>query len=437
MGAERPTIVFFPEGAHGPTNNCIGIGRILAQRGARVVFVVEESFAGTLEAKGFEERLMRLQPPPDKPEEPGQFWKDFIADTAPHFRESTFEQIQTLIRPIWQSLIDGAVYVEPRLREIFAELRPDVIVEDNVVAFPAVVTAGCPWVRIVSCNPLEIPDPDLPPALSGLPTADRSQWEDWRDEYWRHHADLHASFDEFVRSSGAPPLPERQFIWESPYLNLYLYPGELDYPRSQPLAPTWHRIDSSVRDTEPPFELPEQLRGEGKLVYVSLGSLGSAEPELMNRLVRLFAATPHRVIISLGPQKGQLPLPDNVWGDEYLPQPSILPLVDAVVTHGGNNTTTECMHFGKPMIVLPLFWDQHDNAQRVQECDFGYRLDSYGFSDEEFSQALDDLLANEERRARLRRASTRIQAVDGRRRAAELIERLAREKRPITRPGAS
>jgi MGT family glycosyltransferase len=436
MSAERPTIVFFPEGAYGPTNNCIGIGRILAQRGARVVFVVEESFAGTLEAKGFEERLMRLQPPPEQPEEPGQFWKDFIANTAPHFRESTFEQIRTLIRPIWQSLIDGAVYVEPRLQEIFAELRPDVIVEDNVVAFPAVVTAGCPWVRIVSCNPLEIPDPDLPPALSGLPTSDRSQWETWREEYWRHHADLHAGFDEFVRSSGAPPLPERQFIWESPYLNLYLYPEELDYPRSRPLAPTWHRIDSSVRDTEPPFELPEQLRGEGKLVYVSLGSLGSAEPELMNRLVRLFAATPHRVIISLGPQKGQIALPGNVWGDEYLPQPSILPLVDAVVTHGGNNTTTECMHFGKPMIVLPLFWDQHDNAQRVQERDFGYRLDSYGFSDEEFYRALDDLLANEERRERLRRASARIQSVDGRRRAADLIERLAREKRPLARSTA-
>lgn len=436
MGADRPTIVFFPEGAHGPTNNCIGIGRILAQRGARVVFVVEESFAGTLEAKGFEERLMRLQPPPDKPEEPGQFWKDFIANTAPHFRESTFEQIQTLIRPIWQSLIDGAVYVEPRLREIFAELQPDVIVEDNVVAFPAVVTAGCPWVRIVSCNPLEIPDPDLPPALSGLPTGDRSQWETWREEYWKHHADLHAGFDEFVRSSGAPPLPERQFIWESPYLNLYLYPEELDYPRSRPLAPTWHRIDSSVRDTEPPFELPEQLQGEGKLIYVSLGSLGSAEPELMNRLVRLFAATPHRVIISLGPQKGQIALPDNVWGDEYLPQPSILPLVDAVVTHGGNNTTTECMHFGKPMIVLPLFWDQHDNAQRVQECDFGYRLDSYGFSDQQFYQALDDLLANEERRERLRQASARIQSVDGRRKAAELIEQLARERRPLARPAA-
>lgn len=158
----QPTVVFFPEGAYGPTNNCIGIGRALQELGVRVVFVVEESFAGTLEAKGFEERLMRLTPPPEQPEEPGQFWKDFIANTAPHFRESTLEQIHTLIAPIWESLIDGALYVEPRLREIFAELRPDVIVEDNVVAFPAVVTAGVPWVRIVSCNPLEISDPNLP-----------------------------------------------------------------------------------------------------------------------------------------------------------------------------------------------------------------------------------------------------------------------------------
>ena len=58
------TIVFFPEGAFGPTNNCVGIGNVLRARGHRVVFVIEESFAGTLEAKGFEERLMRHGPPP-------------------------------------------------------------------------------------------------------------------------------------------------------------------------------------------------------------------------------------------------------------------------------------------------------------------------------------------------------------------------------------
>ena len=67
------TIVFFPEGAFGPTNNCVGIGEVLRERGHRVVFVVEESFAGTLSERGFEERLMRLAPAPEVPEEPGQF----------------------------------------------------------------------------------------------------------------------------------------------------------------------------------------------------------------------------------------------------------------------------------------------------------------------------------------------------------------------------
>ena len=174
------TIVFFPEGAFGPTNNCIGIGDVLRRRGHRIVFVVEESFAGTLEAKGFEERLIRLAPPPDEPDEPGQFWKDFVRDTAPVFRTSTLDQLAGFIAPAWQALADGARYSHDRLSEIFAELAPDAIVEDNVVAFPAIPASGRPWVRIVSCNPLELEDPALPPRFSGLPVDDDTEWDAFR-----------------------------------------------------------------------------------------------------------------------------------------------------------------------------------------------------------------------------------------------------------------
>src|SRR5919112_2021490 len=146
------TIVFFPEGAYGPTNNCVGIGDVLRRRGHRVVFVLEESFAGTLEAKGFEERIMRLTPPPEVEEAPGQFWKDFIRDTAPVFRKPTIAQLEEFIAPTFEALVEGAMYVDGRLREIIDELQPDIVVEDNVVAFPALSASGRPWARIVSCN---------------------------------------------------------------------------------------------------------------------------------------------------------------------------------------------------------------------------------------------------------------------------------------------
>ncbi|MEO5885156.1 MAG: nucleotide disphospho-sugar-binding domain-containing protein, partial [Candidatus Limnocylindrales bacterium] len=407
------TIVFFPESAFGPTNNCVGIGNVLRERGHRVVFVVEESFTGTLEAKGFEERTMRLNPPPAEPEVPGQFWIDFIRDTAPVFRKPTIEQLGEFIAPTWQALIDGAKYVNPRLTEIFDELAPDVIVEDNVVGFPAIAASGRPWVRIVSCSPLEVKDARLAPFSSGFPAADTREWPAFLEEVRRTHGEMWTDFDAFYREHGDSGLAYGDlgpdFIAESPYLNLYSYPTEADYARAVPLGPTWHRLDSTVRGADAAWELPDRLaERDGALIYLSLGSLGSADVGLMQRLVDLLATTEHRVIVSKGPLADEITLHDNQVGEAFLPQPAILPQVDLVITHGGNNTVTEAFHHGKPMIVLPLFWDQVDNAQRVEETGFGRRLSTYGFRDEELTDAIDELLADEPLAARLAAMSKRI-----------------------------
>jgi MGT family glycosyltransferase len=419
------TFVFFPEGAFGPTNNCVGIGDVLRRRGHHVVFIVEESFAGTLEAKGFEERLMRLAAPPDEPEMPGQFWKDFIRDTAPVFRRPTIDQLEGFIRPTWQALCDGARYVEPLLREILDELQPDVIVEDNVVGFPALPASGKPWARIVSCNPLELKDPDVPPVFSGYPSADRSGWDEFRAEYDRTHRPLWQEFDAFMRDSGAPALPELEFMHESPYLNLYLYPAEADYPRARPLAERWQRLDSCVRATDEEWPELADFAGDGALLYLSLGSLGSADVDLMRRLVETLAGTPHRYVVSKGPQHDDYQLADNMRGAELLPQTTILPHVDLVITHGGNNTVTESFYFGKPMIVLPLFWDQYDNAQRVDELSFGMRLDTYGHEPDELRTAVTRLLEDDLARGRLASIAERLQATPGTVTAAERLEQLA------------
>jgi MGT family glycosyltransferase len=420
----RPrTIVFFPESAYGPTNNCVGIGDVLRRRGHRVVFIIEESFAGALEAKGFEERLMRLTPPSNAEEDPGEFWKDYIRETAPVFRKPTIEQLEGFIAPTFGALIDGAKHVDGRLAEIIDEVQPDVLVEDNVVSFPALLASGRPWVRIVSCNPAEMRDRAVPPTFSGYATGQRSAWNAYRREFARSLSEMHAGFDEFCRERGAPALPELEFIHESPWLNLWIYPREVDYPRDEPLGPTWHNLEASVRDTDTAWEPPAQPDGDDRpLVYLSLGSLASGDLELMRGLVDSLAGRPYRVIVSKGPQHEELELADNMAGEEFLPQTSVLPHVDLVITHGGNNTVTESLYFGKPMVVLPVFWDQYDNAQRMHETGYGIRLDTYGHEPSELPAAIDGLVADDDLRERLAAVSSRLQAAPGTVRAADLIE---------------
>ncbi|MCD0449619.1 glycosyl transferase [Actinocorallia sp. API 0066] len=423
--AKKLTVLFMPESAYGPTNNCIGIGDVLRGRGHRVVFAAEASWRGKLTPLGFEEDLVDLAPPPEEEVEldAGQFWKDFIRASAPEFRKSTLEQLDTSVRPIWEELIAGVRYCEPQLREIIARVRPDIIVEDNVITFPALETAGVPFIRIVSCNPLEIPDAGIAPVFSGLPQDDSSEWAAFRAEYDRTHRAVWEEFNAWVVEQGAAPLPDLEFVHEGA-LNLYVYPEIADYPRA--LGPTWHRLDSSVRGTDEPFELPETLRdGEGSLIYFSLGSLGSADVELMRRVISVLGRTPHRYIVSKGPLHAEIELADNMWGAEFVPQTKVIPLVDLVITHGGNNTTTESLHFGKPMILLPLFWDQYDNAQRVHELGLGVRLDTYRFTDAELTGAIERLLGDAALRARLDAAGAEIRRRDGLTLAADLIERTA------------
>ena len=236
--------------------------------------------------------------------------------------------------------------------------------------------------------------------LQGLPDAllergaDRSEWEAFRTEYRRIHRDLLDEHNAFRRSVGADPCPPDEFNTHSPWLNLYLYPEAADYDRAEPLDPTWHRLQSTVRTGEASFDVDEHVPGDGKLIYLSLGSLGCMDVGLMQRLIDVLAGTEHRTIVSMGPLKEKMTLGPRMYGDQFLPQPSILPQCDLLITHGGNNTTCEGFHFGLPMIALPLFWDQYDNAQRLEETGFGRRLPTYDWTPDRLTSAIDSLLGD-------------------------------------------
>src|SRR3954463_11921915 len=130
----------------------------------------------------------------------------------------------------------------------------------------------------------------------------------------------------------------------------------------------------------------------------------------MQRLIDVLAPRGHRVVVSLGPRHDELSLPEGMTGAEFLPQPAVLPHADLALPHAGNNTVTECFHFGRPMLCLPIFWDQHDNATRVQETGFGRRLETYHVAAGELTAALDAVLADRVMHERLSAVSRRLAA---------------------------
>ena len=74
-----------------------------------------------------------------------------------------------------------------------------------------------------------------------------------------------------------------------------------------------------------------------------------------------------------------------------------------------------------------MFWDQYDNAQRMDELGFGKRLATYAFTDEEMVAALDSLLADSDLHARMAANAAAIQARKGTEVGADVIEKVARD----------
>ena len=419
------TVVFFPEAAFGPALNCVGIAQACRDLGDRPVFVADRSFAGVFSKYGFEERLLTMSEPMDALRA-SQFWKDFIASHLPHFRLSPIEQLATYVVPVWEAVVDSAVYVERELQEALREIRPDLVCVDNIILFPAITRAGCPWIRIISCSENEIPDPDIPPHLSGCGAADRGCSAAFEAEFQRLIRPCHDRYNRFLVSLDLPPYPPGQFFETSPNLNLLLYPEPLAYRRRYPLDPArFQYLEGCVR-SERQYEVPRfALHEDRPLLYVSFGSLGAADVDLYKRLIGLLGRLPYRVLVSVGDYlSAYTDLPGNVRVEAFFPQPAVLPHCDLVVHHGGNNTFNEALYFGKPSLILPFCWDGLDNATRAQETGYGLRLPRYTWTDGELVAAIESLLGDAAMHDRLRRLGAHMQGADGRTKGARLIDGL-------------
>jgi len=313
---KQPCIAFFPEASFGAALNCVGIAQELRRLGARPVFICQEGFRGVFSEYGFAEYYLV---PSGK--EPEIDWTDFINKHRHAFQKSAFDQIEDYVAPTWNAIVDTAIRAEEPLRQLIYQLKPDVIVLDNVVLFPAIANAGVPWVRVVSCAETELPDESIPPYLSGCLTADQKAGEEFTNRYAKAVAPAHKRLNTFLTDCGLPALPDLEFLPPSPDLNLLLSPEIVRYVRAAPLdAEQFVYLNGCVRK-EASYTLPHFAAHEsGPLVLVSFGSLGAMDVELIQRMIGVFADMPCRFIVNVGPWREEyVRVPDNVFLESWFP----------------------------------------------------------------------------------------------------------------------
>ena len=239
----------------------------------------------------------------------------------------------------------------PRLREACTEWRPDVVLRDPNEYGSALAAElhGIPHARVaIGLASSE----ELGLGIAAGPV------------------------DAIRRAEGVPPDPAGDLLRASPYLSVF--PRTLD-DGDQPDTYRFHDPAWAASPGELAAWWPG--RDDDPLVYVTFGSVAGSFPQALpvyGVAIRAVAELPARVLLTVGRDldlDALPPAPENVHVERWVPQQEVLGHAAAAVVHGGSGSTLGAIAAGVPLVVVPLFADQPQNAKRVAEVGAGLAVE--------------------------------------------------------------
>lgn len=329
----------------------------------------------------------------------------------------------------WIMLLELSKGENYSMLNIIDQLKPDICLADYLWVMPWMVKVNLPVVPVMSSSPNDLYYG--PPLGSGYSVYDSPKlWDEYRTLVSKGQLE----FDEKrkkVFEFFKVDCVSRTFAKQ---LGIYIYPGPLDYHELELVDKNWVRLDSAVRIPETSdFHVPEKIANlPGRLIYISMGTLASMVPKMLNIILEPLANIPHRFIVSKGSNGDSVNLHDNMWGDKFVDQVAILPKVDLFITHGGSNSLIEGLVAGKPLIVIPQFGDQHNNAQRIVDLKLGSKVNLWEFSGDKLVNQIDYVLNNEEINQNVLKVSNQLKNSDSSDKVCSLIENLAKSQNSST-----
>jgi UDP:flavonoid glycosyltransferase YjiC (YdhE family) len=237
--------------------------------------------------------------------------------------------------------------------------------------------------------------------------------------------------DAIRRAEGLPPDPSADVLRASPYLSTF--PRTLDEGEQ----PDTHRFHDPAWEA-PAGELPDWWPGRENqpLVYVTFGSVAGSFPQALpvyGVALDAVAELPARVLLTVGRELDldALPAaPDNVRIERWVPQQDVLGHASTAVVHGGSGSTLGALAAGLPLVVVPLFADQPENARRVAEVGAGIAVEpereNPAATSAPLRAAIDAVLAEPSYRERAEALADELRAEPPADWAVPLLERLDR-----------
>jgi MGT family glycosyltransferase len=299
-------------------------------------------------------------------------------------------------------LLWNAVGVARAVHDLVERVRPDAVIVDHL-AFGArlgLVSAGVPHADVVLGHPSALTvgeevygyPPAWPRCIQPDPEALTELWSlcvGVRDTFTAQWNAALAELDPAAR-------PSRDAFAETGDLLLLNYPAALHEPERTALLPAHTFLGSAVREEPLDAEVESWLaRDGGPVVYVSLGSFLSARSDVLAVVAEALRGLDVRVALATGsaPAEQLGPLPAEWLVRAFLPQVRLLAHSAVAVTHGGNNSVTEGLTAGVPLLVLPLSTDQFAGAAAVERGGVGLSLDPNAATPADIRAAVEKLLS--------------------------------------------
>lgn len=263
--------------------------------------------------------------------------------------------------------------------------RPDTILVDHL-AFGATIglrAIGAPYGDIVLGHPTALP---VGNEIYGVPSAwppvlnpDLVELDSLRATARGVTEAFTSAYNDTLHSITPGQEPVADAFAAHGAIVVYNYPAELHGPIRTAQLPRHAFVGSAVRSEPTDDETSAWLAQDPdrRLVVVSLGTFLAARGDVLTRIASALRRLDVRVAIAIGPNDPASfgSVPSSWLVRPSLPQVSLLAHASLLITHAGNNSVTEALTFGVPMLAMPFSTDQFDGAASIERNLAGVALD--------------------------------------------------------------